>query len=212
MARAESGLPLAKMTTLSPEHFDRTFVYKVDRLRELLSANPATDMVCIDAAAVLRTLIDEKLPQRVARRYETPLVVLVPETSVRNSRFPPNIAVPPNVAAYAVSLEHSPPKFFLCPYTLEQYLGRTAAITFGKRITPRDCIKYLANKLGGIHMDENLVDKPGKVPHATLHQTNRSVFIRNEPAVFNIFRSEAALLWRCFAPLRDEVVTALSRS
>jgi hypothetical protein len=194
--------------TFPDEHFDHTFVYKVDRLRQLLSTEPMTDMICIDAASVLRTLLDEQIPQRVAKRCRTPLLVLVPESSIRNPRYPARIDIPARVARYAVPLDQSPPGFFLCPYELEAYLDRPAAVVFHKPITPKHCIKYLANKLGGIHMDPKLTDEPGKPPHATLHKTNRSVFIGNEPAVFSVFRGAAGLLWRSFAPLRDEILEA----
>jgi hypothetical protein len=68
-------------------------------------------------------------------------------------------------------------------------------------------IQFLANKLGGVHADKNLVDIADggrSVDAETLHTINQKVSIYGEEALFHEFAVVAVRIWRACAPLRDE--------
>jgi len=78
----------------------------------------------------------------------------------------------------------------------------------GRPIHAREVIKFLANKLGGSHADDELVDHQHNVDAETLYFLNQRVSVFGEGAIFHLFDSCAPMIWRSLAPLRDEVSAA----
>lgn len=107
--------------------------------------------------------------------------------------------------------------YFHSPYKMDEYLARphmvlpnakSGSLT-GRTITPREMIQFLANKLGGVHVDKNLVDIADggrSVDAETLHMINKKVSIFGEEALFHEFGVIAERIWRACAPLRDELL------
>lgn len=202
------------MVALPPEHLDEIFVYKVDRLCELGTKKPRTNPIRIDMAGCLRSLVHDNLAEKVACRYKTPLLVLRPEAKSGHPRSGHNIEIPSNVMRYArpITDKTHPPGFFHCPYTLEEFLDVPLGVLARKPITARECIRLLSDKLGAIHMASELVDGTGKkaIQAETLYRINEGVIIFGTPGIFSLFDQGAGLIWRCLAPLREEVASALT--
>ncbi len=200
------------MVTLPPEHLDEIFIYKVDRLRELGTKEPRTNPIRVDMAGCLRPLVHDNLAERVAQRYTTPLLVLRPEPESGNPKSGHGIDIPENVMRYAqpITKETHPPGFFHCPYTLDEFLDVPLGVLASQPITARECIRLLSDKLGAIHMATELVDGTGRKPirAKTLYQINEGFIIFGTPGVFKLFDGAAAMIWRCLAPLRDEIASA----
>ena len=213
------------MVKLPESHIDQEFVYSVDRLQSLGMTSPRTNPIHHDMAAILRKLVeDRRLAHRIADRYTTPLLVLVPEPISGNPRYEKNTrAIPENVMQYATEIsDRTHPGgsegYFHCTYEIDAYLDRTHMVLplpnelKGRPINPREMILFFANKLGGVHVEPDLRDLPGKKqPDAeTLYLINESVSIYGEQALYQQFDSIASTLWRALAPLRDEVREALN--
>lgn len=197
------------MVTVPSEHLDEIFVYKVDRLRELASKDPRTNPIRVDMAGYLRSLVHDNLAERVAERYTTPLLVLRPEPESGNPKSGHRIDIPQNVMRYAqpITKETHPPGFFHRPYTLDEFLTVSLGVLAYQPITARECILLLSNKLGAMHMATELVDGTGKkaIPAESLYRINEGFIIFGTPGVFKLFDGAAEMIWRCLAPLRDEI-------
>ena len=75
-----------------------------------------------------------------------------------------------------------------------------------RSIVPREIIKFLANKLGGSHVDDELVDSPKNIDAETLYFLNQNISIFGEGAIYKLFDNAAPMIWRSLMPLRNEVV------
>jgi hypothetical protein len=79
-----------------------------------------------------------------------------------------------------------------------------------RSIVPREIIKFLANKMGGSHVDDELVNRPKNVDAETLYFLNKNISIFGEGAIYDFFDNAAPFIWRSLIPLRNEVVRAFS--
>lgn len=212
------------MITLPQRHLNEEFVYNVDRLRELGFTRQRAKPLSHDMAGILRKLVlDRKLAQTVAANYTTPLLVLVPEPISGNARHGRCPAIPECVMAYAPAInEQTHPSglrgYFHCAYELDEFLDRTQVVLpypdrlEGRPITAHELIKLLADHLGGVHIHPKVKDQGKKkgIAAETLYNINLRVSIYGQEALYHEFDTVAARIWRCLAPLRDEVTEALS--
>jgi hypothetical protein len=204
------------MVLIGNEYLDQLFVWHVDYLRESGNKEPMHTFTRLNMAHTLRILVTEgrgnELAFRVQKRYSCPLWVLDPEPISGNTPADQLPTIPTNVTAYAtpITVETHPfgmEGYYHKPYPLRKYLGRPLGILMGRAVNSREVIKFLANKLGGSHADDELVGDA-----ETLHFLNEGVLIFGEKAIFSFFDDCAEMIWRALAPLRDEVVTSLRAS
>lgn len=196
------------------EYLDHLFVYKFDRIAELDQIHPRTNMVRLDIAAYLRSLVHDGLSGWIEERYDTPLLVLRPEPVSGNPRCDQNIDVPENVrsAAVQITAESHPPGFFHAVYTLQEFLELPVGVLNRRPITARDCILFLSNHLGGVHARKLLVDGDGRrnIKPAELLRINRSFLLFDTPGVYQFFDVALMYIFRCIVPLRNEVVEKMN--
>lgn len=211
------------MVALPQRHLDEEFVYNVDRLRELGLVQQRAKPLSHDMAGILRKLVlDRRLAQRVAKNYTTPLLVLVPEPISGNPRYGRGPTLPERVLAYAPEInEQTHPSglrgYFHCVYELDEFLDRTQVVLpypdrpKGRPIAARELIRLLAEHLGGVHVGPELKDQAGRkgIAAETLYNINLRVSIYGQEALYHQFDVVASRIWRCLAPLRDEVQEAL---
>jgi hypothetical protein len=205
------------MVLVGDDYLDRLFVAHVDDLLQRGQTNPTTDFMLLQMAHTLRLLVIEgpgnRLAFRVQPRYKTPLWVLVPEPISGNTPRDELPKIPANVIAYATPITDKTHPFgtdgyYHKPYKLEDYLGHSLGILMSRSINARELIKFLANKLGGSHADDELVDHPKNIEAETLFFLNKNITIFGEGAIFTLFKNCAAMIWRSLAPLRDEIAAA----
>lgn len=198
---------------LANDYIDELFVYKVDRIAELGSKDGRTNMIRLDMAAYLRSLVHDGLSGWVEERYKTPLLVLRPEPAHDNPRTSSTIQVPENVKAAAAPItdQTHPPGFFHAVYPLGEFLNTPLGVLDHRAITPRDCILFLSNHLGAVHVQPEIPEKGRKnLRPAHLLRINRQFSIFGNPGVFNFFDNAVVYIFRSLRPLRDEVVETLN--
>ena len=214
------------MTTLPQRHLDEEFVYSVDRLEALGITQPRAKPLFHDMGAILRKLVlDRRLAHQVAANYSTPLIVLVPEPVAGNPRYGQYVAIPERVRTYAPEIsERTHPRgrrgYFHCVYELDEFLNRTQAVLphpdrlEGRSIKARELIALMANHLGGVHLASEVRDQTGKrgIGADTLYRINSKVSIFGQEALYHQFDVVACSIWRCLAPLRDEVRETMLRA
>ena len=208
----------------SPEWLDELFVQDVTELERLGNLTPRTHYMLLQMSGILRRLVvdEQPLALHARSRCKTPLVVLVPEPISGNPRYDASRTFPPAVMHYAPEISNRTHPFglegyFHCPYAVDEYVSRPhmvlpdakAGKLTGRAITPREMIQFLANKLGGVHADKNLIDIADggrSVDAETLHLINKKVSIFGEEALFHQFGVIGERIWRACAPLRDELL------
>jgi len=202
------------MVLVGNEYLDQLFIWHVDDLQACGRAKPHHPFLRLRIAHTLRILVTEgagnELAYRVRERYTCPLWVLVPEAISGNTPADQLPKIPANVVSYAtpITVETHPrgtDGYYHKPYELKMYLDRPTGILMKRPIKPRELIKFLANKLGGSHADNELVDHPKNIDAETLYFLNQRISIMGEQAIFKLFDNCAPMIWRCLAPLRDEV-------
>ncbi len=215
---------ICAMTEQDPVYLDNLFVADVNELERLGKINPRSDYEHLQMSAILRrlTLDEQPIVHHAAKRCQTPLIILVPEPKSGNPRYDPEWTIPAPLVKYAPEIsERTHPTgtrgYFWCPYELDGYLRRTHMVLpandrsgalRGRPISPSEMILFLANKLGGVHADRklrDLADGGRSVDAATLHQINQHVSIFGKASIFQQFGIVAERVWRCCAPLRDEL-------
>ena len=169
------------MVLVDDAYHDKLFVNHVDDLRQCGTTAPRTGFLRLRMAHTLRLLVTEgdgnSLAARVQQRYSTPLLVVMHEAESGNIPRDKLLPVPKNVMGYVepITKDSHPPGTYHKPYTLSDYLDRTAGVFF-RPIKPRELIKFFANKMGGSHADDELLDlgKGGRsVDAETLHFLNK---------------------------------------
>ncbi len=203
-----------------PFYLDNLFVQDVNELERLGKLSPRTNYHLLQISAILRRLVLDEQPLAIyaSTRLRIPLLVLVPEPISGNANYPGR-KIPPNLLSYAPQIsEETHPSglrgFFLRSYTLQDYLATPHMVLpdasmNGRAITPKEMIKFFANKLGGVHADKNLVDRKeggGSIDAETLHLINKTVSIFGEDSLFQQFGVIGERVWRCCGPLRDRFV------
>jgi hypothetical protein len=205
------------MVLVGDEYLDKLFVQHVNDLQTCGLTEPRTNFLRLRMAHTLRLLVTEgrgnDLAARVQRRYSTHLWVLVPEPTSGNTPRAQLPDIPPQITAYATPITNDTHPFgmdgyYHKPYRLQDYLARPIGILMYREVLPREVIKFLSNKMGGSHADDELVDHPQNVDAETLFFLNKNISIFGEGAVFRLFDQAAPMIWRALAPLRDEVVGA----
>jgi hypothetical protein len=214
------------MTTLPQRHLDEEFVYSVDRLKALGLTKPRTKPLFHDMGGILRKLVlDRRLAQQVATNYTTPLIVLVPEPISGNPRYGRCAAIPERVMSYAPEInERTHPGglkgYFHSSYTLDEFLNRTQVVLphpdylKGRPINACELIRLMAEHLGGVHLGPEVRDQTGKrgIEADTLYRINSKVSLFGQEALYHQVDAVASSIWRCLAPLRDEVQETLRRA
>ncbi len=200
------------MTPQEQDYLDKLFVHDVNMIPKYGVKNSHYDRLLLSGILRRLTLDEQSLAPLVAQNYETPLMVLVPEPESGNTPRDQLPFVPSNIQLYAPELtDQYPPGFYLKPYTLEEYLSRTEVVLYSRSITPREIVKFLSNKLGGVHIEKILRDiaEGGRgIDAETLYWINRSFTILGENVLYQQFQIVADRIWRCTAPLKEEIVDA----
>jgi len=202
------------MIEQAPEYLDHLFVDVVNDLETKGGTMPCTDYIRLKMSALVRQLVLDKqsLLRHAAARCTTPAIVLVPEPLSGNPRYDPNYVLHPAVIPYAPEINDNTfpggvRGYFNSPYTMEEYLKCTHMV-IGRPITPREIIRFLANKMGGVHAEAALKDlnQGGQsVDGERLFRINKHVSIYGEESIFRAFHKIAGRVWACCAPLRDEL-------
>ena len=203
------------MVLVGDEYHSKLFVRHVDDLEQCGQIEPRGVFERLKMAHTLRLLVTEgkgnELAFRVQKRHSSPLWVLVPEPISGNTPIDQLPDVPDEFYEHATPItEESFPfgtdGYYHKPYALEDYLQRPLGVLMRRSIVPREIIKFLANKMGGSHADDELVDSPKNVDAETLYFLNRNISIFGEGAIYKFFDDAAPLIWRSLIPLRNEVV------
>ena len=205
------------MVLVGDEYHSKLFVKHVDDLQQCGQIEPRGVFERVKMAHTLRLLVTEgkgnELAFRVKERYSSPLWVLVPEPISGNTPIEqlPNVPAEFYEHATPITEEKFPfgtDGYYHKPYALEDYLERPLGVLMHRSIVPREIIKFLANKMGGSHADDELVDSPKNVDAETLYFLNQNISILSERAIYKFFDNAAPLIWRSLIPLRNEVVRA----
>jgi hypothetical protein len=204
------------MVLIGNEYLDKLFVQHVDDLQGC-GSKPRTTFLRLRMAHTLRLLVTSgrgnDLAVRVQQRYACPLWVLVPEPIAGNTPADQLPRVPDAVIAYATPITNrTHPRgtegYYHKPYSLSDYLAKPVGVLTRRPIIAGELIRFLANKLGGSHADEELLDHPNNVDAETLWFLNHHISIFGTGSVYALFDGVAPTVWRSLAPLRDEVASA----
>jgi hypothetical protein len=207
------------MVLVGDEYHSKLFVRHVDDLQQCGQIEPRGVFERLKMAHTLRLLVTEgkgnELAFRVQERYSSPLWVLVPEPISGNTPIDQLPDVPDEFYEHATPIteERFPfgtDGYYHKPYALEDYLQRPLGVLMRRSIVPREIIKFLANKMGGSHVDDELVNRPKNVDAETLYFLNKNISIFGEGAIYDFFDNAAPFIWRSLIPLRNEVVRAFS--
>lgn len=207
------------------EWIDKLFVQDVTELQRLGQEESREEYKALQMSAILRRLVLDGQPTAysVAKRCVTPLRVLKVEGRENNERYVSIDDLHKHEHLYApplVEKDYPPMSGGLChaEYKMDEYIngmqvilpgGKTGEQVAGTKITRREIILFLANKLGGVHADRQLKDRDegGKsVDAETLYNINKNVTLFGQQSIFHQFWSISARIWRACAPLRDEIV------
>jgi hypothetical protein len=201
------------MVLVGKEYLDQLFVWHVEDLHRCGLVQPRNPFLRLRMAHTLRILVTEgrgnELAFRVQERYRCPLWALVAEPISGNTPADELPTIPANVKSYATPITAETHPFgtngyYHKPYELTKYLDHRLGILMSRSINSRQVIKFLANKLGGSHADDELVRD-----YEILYFLNQSISIMGEKAVFELFDNCAVMIWRALAPLRDEIAASL---
>lgn len=170
------------MIAQSQEYLEKLFIADVDELSRLGQQKPRTNTIRLRISGLLRKLVADEQPLalQVERGSRLPLLILVAEPIAGNPRYDPHTSIPDEILKYIPEITdqtHPGGKqgYFYCPYPLDQYMRKCHMVLFGRTISPREVIKFLANKMGGIHAEKNLKDISDggrSVDAETLYQAN----------------------------------------
>ena len=191
------------------DYLDQLFVWHVDDLYNCCyQDHPPHPFTRLRLAHSLRILTldggGNRLAFRVQRRRRTELMVLVAEADVPEDvvqsispallRFYPPVAEQSHVPGVAYR-----------PYKLARYLNHGLMILGERPIKPRAVITFLANKMGGSHLDANRSSE-------FEYLMNKWHTIDGEGAIYYFFDVCAYDICRSLLPLRNEVATALGQA
>ena len=203
------------MRLQAKDHLHKLFINDVDELARLGNTDPRTNHVRLQMSGILRRLVADQhsLATIAAADCRSPLVFLVPEPISGNRRYKTQEETEPAVLRYWPEItEQSHPGgkrgWFYCRCDLSEFLDRPNMVLMHRSITPKEMIKFLANKMGGVHADPTLEDRDEggrSVDAHTLWELNERVSILGERALYQRFDGLAETIWRSCMPLRDEL-------
>lgn len=200
------------MVELSQEFLDKLFVNDFDEFVEIAAKENRNNHDRLRMIRVIRKFaVDQQPSARIASKSSgVPLIILHPEPIRNNFRFDPDRVIDPNVLkwAYPITDQTHPGGakwYFHCPYGLDDYLNGVQMVLSRRSITRREIVKFLANKMGAIHADKNLVNakKEGQLDAETLALLNQQYILYGEPALFQQSDWIFELIGRACKPIRE---------
>ena len=190
------------------DYLDQLFVWHVDDLLNCCDRQPLHPFTRLRMAHSLRILTldgpGNRLAFHVQKRRRSPIVVLVDDASVSDEEAQ---NIPPDVARFfpPITEQSHPPGMAYRPYKLQEYLDHENLMILAQRpIKPRAVITFLANKMGGSHLD---ADRSLEIEYSL----NKWVTINGVGAIYNFFDGCAYNICRSLMPLRNEVAVALGQ-
>jgi hypothetical protein len=190
------------------DYLDQLFVWHVDDLLTCCDKQPLHPFTRLRMAHSLRILTldgtGNRLAFHVQKRRRSRVVVLVAEAGVCDEEAQ---SIPPDVVRFfpPITEQSHPPGMAYRPYKLQEYLDHDGLMILAQiSIRPRAVITFLANKMGGSHLDEN---RSSRVEYSL----NKWVTINGEGAIYNFFDGCAYDICRSLIPLRNEVAEALGK-
>lgn len=189
------------------DYLDQLFVWHVDDLYNCCyQDHPPHPFTRLRMAHSLRILTldgpGNRLAFHVERRRRTKLMVLLAEAGVPEDVVQ---SISPDLIQFfpPVAERSDLPGMAYRPYKLARYLDHEGLmIILGERsIKPRAVITFLANKMGGSHLD---ADRSAEFEYLL----NKWHTIDGEGAIYYFFDVCAYDICRSLLPLRNEVATA----
>ncbi|WP_439375336.1 hypothetical protein [Bradyrhizobium sp. DASA03120] len=188
------------------DYLDHLFVWHVDDLLSCCDRQPLHPFTRLRMAHTLRILTldgpGNRLAFHVQKRRSSQIIVLVAD-AYGDEEAEQNI--PFDVARFFPSIteESHPPGIAYRPYTLQKYLDLDDRLILAQiSFRPRAVITFLANKMGGSHLD---ADRASRIEYAL----NKWVTIGGVGAIYKFFDGCAYDICRALMPLRNEVAAAL---
>jgi hypothetical protein len=191
------------------DYLDQLFVWHVDDLLNCCcSQDPLHPFTRLRMAHALRILTldgpGNRLAFHVQKRRHSDLIVLLADADVTEEEVQ---SIPSDIMRFfpPITEQSHPPGMAYRPYKLSRYLDHKELMIVAERsVTPRAVITFLANKMGGTHVD---TDRSFKIEYLL----NKWVTIDGEGAIYYFFESCAFLICRSLLPLRNEVAAALGQ-
>jgi hypothetical protein len=187
---------------------DQLFIWHVDDLLNCCYQNPLHPFTRLRMAHSLRILTldgdSNRLAFHVQRRRRSGLIVLVAEAGVPEEEVQ---CIPPDLIRFfpPITERSHPPGMAYRPYKLTRYLDHEWLMILERRpIKPRAVITFLANKMGGSHLD---ADRSSEIEYLL----NERVKIYGEGAIYHFFEGCAYDICRSLMPLRNEVAVAFGQ-
>src|SRR5258706_16290223 len=147
----------ASMILEGDDYLDQLFVWHVDDLLNCCYQNPLHPFTRLRMAHSLRILTldgsGNRLAFHVQKRRRSRIVVLVADAGVHEEEAQ---SIPPDVIRFfpPITEQSHPPGMAYRPYKLQEYLNHDGLMILAQRpIKPRAVITFLANKMGGSHLD-----------------------------------------------------------
>jgi hypothetical protein len=146
-----------------------------------------------------------RLAFHVQKRRHSDLIVLQADAGVTEEEVQ---SIPSEIMRFfpTITEQSHPPGMAYRPQKLSRYLDDKGLLIIAERpITPpRAVITFLANKMGGTHVD---ADRSSEIEYLM----NNWVTIDGEGATYYFFESCAYVICRSLMPLRNEVAAALGQ-
>jgi hypothetical protein len=191
------------------DYLDQLFIWHVDDLLNCCDQQPLHPFTRLRMAHSLRILTldgsGNRLAFHVQKRRRSRIVVLVADAGVREEEAQ---SIPPDVIRFfpPITEQSHPPGMAYRPYKLQEYLDHEGLMILAQRpIKPRAVITFLANKMGGSHLD---ADRSSEIEYLL----NKWVTIDGEGAIYHFFEGCAYDICRSLMPLRNEVAVALGQT
>jgi hypothetical protein len=187
------------------DYLDQLFVWHVDDLLNCCYQDPPHPFTRLRMAHSLRILTLDgdanRLAFHVQRRRRSELIVLVAEAGVPEDEVQ---SIPPDLIQFfpPITERSHLPGMAYRPCKLARYLDHEGLMILAERpIKPRAVITFLANKMGGSHLD---ADRSSEIEYLL----NNWVTIDGEGAIYHFFEGCAYDICRSLLPLRNEVAVA----
>lgn len=191
------------------DYLDQLFVWHVDDLLSCCYQHPLHPFTRLRMAHCLRILTldgpGNRLAFNVQKRRRSELIILVAEAGVPEHEV---WSIPADVARFfpPITEQSHPPGMAYRPYKLQQYLDHKWLMILERRhIKPRAVITFLANKMGGSHVD---ADRSSEIEYLL----NKRVKLYGEGAIYHFFEGCAYNICRSLMPLRNEIAVALGQN
>ncbi len=191
------------------DYLDQLFVWHVDDLLACCYQRPLHPFTRLRMAHSLRILTldgaGNRLAFHVQKQRRSRLIVLVADVYGSDGADAQNL--PPDVVPFfpPITTQSHPPGMAYRPYKLQDYLDHERLMILAQRpIKPRAVITFLANKMGGSHLDANRSS-------VIEYSLNKWVTINGEGAIYNFFDSCAFDICRSLMPLRNEVAATFGQ-